>query len=94
MVALMLRRSLPAISGLARMHHSAKWLRSSISLMPLPTSSTAHQQGQILSLSFQNPGPAHGASGSSVSIIPVMCGQLGLMSPPTLAEFENIQAVG
>lgn len=65
----------PAMSGDARMHHNAKWDLSSISDMPLPTSS--------MSLSFQKPGPAHGANGSSMSIIRMIdayvmpCGQFG-----------------
>eukprot|EP01046_Picozoa_sp_COSAG06_P002091 COSAG06_NODE_71_length_25945_cov_9.124468_22_plen_46_part_00 len=43
---------------------------------------------------FSLPGPAQGASGSSVSIMPITLLQCGLMSPPTRAELENIHAVG
>lgn len=61
MVSLMLRRSLPAMSGEFMIAQSEKCERSWASVMPLPTS--------IMSMSFQWPGPANLRSFSCLSRI-------------------------
>ena len=71
-VADILARSLPAISGAANIAHMPKCERSSSADIPRPTSS--------MSGSFQCPGPAYCANGLSKSISPVNDAQVLVIS--------------
>ena len=71
-VALIVDRSFPVMSGAAMIAHMLKWARPSVSLRPLPTSS--------MSGSFQCPGPAPTYSGLFLSINRITESQLAEMS--------------
>src|SRR3954453_19638551 len=75
LVALMLPRSFPAMSGAENIAHMLKCVRPSVSDRPLlPTSN--------MSGSFQCPAPAYGDSAASMSMRRVISPHVALMSAP------------
>src|SRR4029078_11134597 len=71
-VALIVDRSFPVMSGAAMIAHMLKWARPSVSFRPLPTSN--------MSGSFQWPGPATMYSGLFLSISRITSAQLADIS--------------